>query len=116
MKLRATQKQIREHYPTIIRIGYCDMQHLLRFENPFAYLTRPEGWACNVYDVDGIAISTGYSPFGNVRPHYALVRAYEENAKEIQCVPTLNIEEMRDKTTALLRELLEIIRVTREDV
>ena len=115
MKLRATQKQIREHYPTIIRISYCNMQHLLRFENPFAYLTRKEGWACDVYDIGGIAISTGYAPFGNVRPHYDLVRAYEEKAKEIQCEPTLNIEEMRDKTTGLLRELLEIIRVTREE-
>lgn len=94
--------------------GY-NTQHLLRFKDPFAYLTRKEGWACDVYDVGGIAISTGYAPFGNVRPKYALVRTYDDKAREIQCDPSLNTEEVRDKTTALLRELLEIICITREE-
>ena len=37
MKLKATKKQIRQNFNTILSIGYCDAQYLLDCKNPFAY-------------------------------------------------------------------------------
>lgn len=40
MKYRTTKKAIRESGAIIYKIGYCDLQFLLRFNNPFAYSGR----------------------------------------------------------------------------
>jgi hypothetical protein len=81
MKCKVTKKSIRENYPTIIKIGYCDAQYLLRDKVPFAYSERIEGWACDYYDCgNGICISTGYSPIGNVS-NYEIVHQFNDCAR-----------------------------------
>lgn len=37
MKCRATEKEIRNSFSDVVRIGYCNAQNLLICENPFAY-------------------------------------------------------------------------------
>lgn len=82
MKFRTTQKAIREGFPTIIKAGYCDLQTLLNYKSPIAYTTRAEGWGCDIYELaPGVALSTGYAPFGNVRADYELCREYEKRAR-----------------------------------
>ena len=64
MKFKTTQKQIKTNY-TVIKVPYCGLQTLLRYRSPIAYTTRVEGWASDVYDLGyGVAVSTGYQPFG----------------------------------------------------
>lgn len=65
IKYKTTKKAMKESYKTIIKIGYCDAQYLLKFENIIAYSTRVEGWSCDYYDIEGILISTGYAPIEN---------------------------------------------------
>lgn len=76
MKLKTTKKEIRQGYSKIIRVGYCDLQHLLTYRSPFAYSTRVEGWACDYYDVNGVCISTGYSPIGQ-KVDYDIIKKYD---------------------------------------
>lgn len=83
MKFKTTQKAIKGGYSDVIRVGYCDLQYLLKFENPIAYTTRVEGWAADVYSVKNRAIVTGYAPFGNIKPPYSLVREYDDQARAI---------------------------------
>ena len=78
MKFKTTKKEMKENYDQILGIGYCNAQHLLKFENPIAYSTRSEGWACDYYDIDGILISTGYAPMDsrNVKKDYNTIISY----------------------------------------
>lgn len=81
MKLLTTKKAVRENFTTIIKIPYCGLQNLLRTRKPFAYAARNEGWACDFYDMgNGVCISTGYDPIGNVSPPYSMVKDYDSRA------------------------------------
>lgn len=85
MKFKTTQKAIKANYNTIICVPYCGLQNLLNYESPVEYTERREGWAADVYDMGGgVAIVTGYAPFGNVRPSYELRERYEKQAEIIR--------------------------------
>ena len=83
MKFKTTKKAMKENYSTILSIGYCNAQNLLSFENEIAYSTRAEGHACDYYDVDGVCISTGYSPIGQ-SVDYSLIKKYDDLARDIR--------------------------------
>ena len=93
MKVQVTAKSVRESYAHIIQIGYCDAQTLLRCAPPHFYTCGVYGWNANVHDVGGgVAIVTGYRPFGEIKPSYKLVRAYEDRAREEGASPELLAE------------------------
>lgn len=83
MKLKTSKAVIKDGYFRILSIGYCDAQYLLNYERPFAYSAGVYGWSCDYYDIDGVCISTGYSPLAskNMKHDYELIRAYDNNAK-----------------------------------
>lgn len=83
MKLKTTNKQIRENFRTIISIGYCELQSLLAYKKPFAYNAGIYGWNCDFYEINNICISTGYRPIG-LTPDYKIVIAYEKKAEQIK--------------------------------
>ena len=114
MKFKTTQKAIKANYNTIICVPYCGLQTLLYHESPIAYTERREGWAADIYDMGGgVAIVTGYAPFGNVRPSYELRKRYETDAEKIRYNYSLAWEEQRNA----LRELQQafIGEVTRHE-
>jgi hypothetical protein len=86
IKLRATKREMREGYNKIISVGYCDLQTLLKYESPFAYSYRTEGWSCDYYDIDNVLISTGYAPLSNknVTCSYDTIRKYEALARKTE--------------------------------
>lgn len=87
MKFKTTQKAIRANYNKIICVPYCGLQNLLNYESPVAYTVRREGWAADIYDMGGgVAIVTGYAPFGNIRPSYELRERYETQAEKIRFI------------------------------
>lgn len=104
MKFKTTQKAIKENYRTILKVGYCELQYLLTYEEPQAYTTRQEGWASDVYTFDTFAISTGYSPFGNYFLDYDLCQKYEKQAKEV-LKTDFNYQSAKNKLYNLLIEL-----------
>lgn len=86
MKFKTTKKAIKEGYHKIISVGYCEIQHLLKGNNPVAYSTRAEGWTCDYYDIDGVCICEGYSPIASKNTKklsYDVIRDYEVEARDI---------------------------------
>ena len=85
MKYKTTKKAVMNGYYKVLAVPYCAIQNLLKWESERAYTTRAEGWGADIYEVGetGIAIATGYAPFGDVRPSYELNKKYDDMAMEI---------------------------------
>ena len=90
MKLRTTNKQLKEWYSkdNTITIGYCNAQHLLEGLEPFAYTCGVYGWNSDNYEITHnnirYLISSGYRPIdGNIR-NYDITRKYDEKARAIR--------------------------------
>ena len=47
-----------------VSVSYCKMFNLLRDSEPFAYYANDYGWRFDLYEVNGVYISTGYGPVG----------------------------------------------------
>ena len=108
MKFKTTQKAIKANYNTIICVPYCGLQNLLNYESPVAYTIRREGWAADIYDMSGgVAIVTGYAPFGNIRPIYEQVKAVEEQAEKIRYDYSLPYEQRRESLKSLARDFIK---------
>jgi len=102
-KIKATKKEMRNNY-LILGVGYCDMQHLLAYQNQVAYSVGVYGWACDYYDINGIIISTGYDYIAskNMKDNYKLIKEYEAKAKECNTA---------EETNDLLFKLLELLKI-----
>lgn len=108
MKFKTTQKEIRANYNKIICVPYCGLQTLLNYESPVAYTVRREGWAADIYDMGGgVAIATGYAPFGNIRPSYELRERYETQAEKIRYDYSLSYEQQRESLKGLARDFIK---------
>ena len=106
IKLKASKKDIKSQSSKILKLHYCKAQTLLRYETPFAYSSGQNGWACDYYDIDGIIISTGYSPIGK-DVDYSLCNEYEEKARKIVYNNyNESYESKKNKVTSLLSEFL----------
>ena len=106
MKFKTTKKEIMRGYYKVIEAGYCGLQHLLYYKNPIAYTCGVYGWNADIYEVAaGVAICTGYRPFGNVDIDYELAREYDEKAQKIIC--NTKIENVKEELEKLLKEFLE---------
>ena len=107
MKIRVTQKEIKANFDKIIGVPYCGLQNLLCWESPVAYTARREGWAADIYDMGGgVAIVTGYAPFGNIRPSYELRERYETQAEAIRYNYQLSWTEQREQLQQLANEFI----------
>ena len=105
MKYKTTKKAINNGFNTVICVGYCNLQHLLNYESASAYTARAEGWAADVYEFGGVAIVTGYAPFGNVRPSYDVIRRYDDQARGI--LYETRSYETRDALRSLIDAFIE---------
>lgn len=83
MKFKTTKKEIMANYGSIIKVDYCNLQNLLKYESPIAYTAGVYGWNADIYDFGGIAICTGYRPFGNIHPNWEVMDKYEKEAENI---------------------------------
>lgn len=85
MKTHVAIKNIRNNYKKVFRAGYCDLQYIMKYENPVYYNAGVYGWNCDIY-VDfqrDIAITTGYRNMAGQRIPDEIIRKYTEKAKEI---------------------------------
>ena len=104
MKTKITKKAVREKYPKIISVGYAVLQHLLTFEKPKFYTCGYEGWYADVYEMEnfpGVAIVTGYQPFGNFKPSYNLLYEYDQKAVEV-LTSTTNYDKQKKAIDTLI--------------
>lgn len=98
MKYKTTIKEVKNGYHTIIDVGYCNLQSLLEYDEPVAYNAGIYGWNFDVYDIDGVAICTGYRnmPSKNSNTSYDLIHHYETLSKNKSC----------EEKAALLKEFI----------
>jgi hypothetical protein len=82
MKAKVTKSSVKQSFNNILSFGYCDIDYLTKYKNPFAYSCGVNGWACDYYDIEGVCLSTGYSPIGS-DVDYKLLRKYELKAQKI---------------------------------
>ena len=108
MKVKTTKKAVLGHYNKIICVPYCCLQSLLSCESPVAYTARREGWAADIYDMGGgVAIVTGYSPFGGVRPSRELLARYDTAAKKICEYYSFDYGKCKARLRGAIREFME---------
>lgn len=85
----------------------------MNYETPIAYTVRREGWAADIYDIGGgVAIVTGYAPFGNVRPSYEVRQKYEKEAEtilEAYYRNATNYKHIENRLKELLQQFVEEI-------
>lgn len=106
MKLKASKKEIREYFNTVLSIGYCDAQNLLNCKTPFAYSAGVYGWCCDYYQIGNVCISTGYSPIGTP-VDYKLLRELEGEAELIRHDYNLDYSDRERKLNELLKVLID---------
>lgn len=99
MKLKTTKKQIKDKAHKLFSVGYCELDYLLKYNEPFAYSAGVYGWACDYYNIDGTIISTGYQPIGKLID-YELVKRYNNKAREIR-----NQEGMKALLNKFIKEI-----------
>ena len=110
MKFKTTQKAVRGNYNKIICVPYGSLQSLLNCESPVAYTERREGWAADIYDMGGgVAIVTGYAPFGNVRPPRELLERHETAAKKIRDY-AFDCEKCKARLHGAIREFIKEVQ------
>jgi len=108
MKVKTTKKQVKNYYNKIYSIGYCDAQYLLQGISPFAYSSGAYGWACDYYEIEGICISTGYSPIGE-SVDYDLLKKYDNKAKKILDNYSIDYQKRKNKVNKLLIKFINEI-------
>lgn len=105
MKLKTTKKAINASGQKVLKVGYCDLQYLLEWLQPFAYSTRAEGWACDYYEINNVIVSTGYAPTGDAID-YSLIKEYEKKAEYIR-YSDLKWDEIKTELEKLTLEFLK---------
>lgn len=109
MKLKTTNKQIRDSFDKVISIGYCDAQYLLEYKNPFAYTCGAYGWDADFYEIGNVCISTGYRPIGE-KVDYILLQGLEKQAQKICLDYELNRETKEKQVNELLNNLINSVK------
>ena len=84
-KIKTTNKHIKAIWEHVYRCGYCDLQYIMRGEEPVYYNCGVYGWNYDAYcDYKrNIAITTGYRNMTGARVPDELIEKYTNIAKEI---------------------------------
>jgi len=109
-KIKTTKKHIQDNFTKIVSVGYCNLQTLLKWHEPVAYTSGVYGWNFDVYDINGVAIVTGYrnAPKNKgVKCDYETIVRYEDEARKIQRSSDWRSEQK--KLDALLNQFIDEI-------
>lgn len=112
MQFKTTRKEIEKNFNRIIKVGYCQLNRLLSFEKADAYTAGAYGWNADVYLFDGVAIVTGYRPFGNIIPRQETLEDFNVRATEL-LKSNLTLDVCETQLTQLLNEFIN--EVAKED-
>ena len=85
MKIKTSRKHIHQVWGKVFYCGYCDLQYIMRGEEPMYYNAGVYGWNFDVYcDYKrDIAITTGYRNMTGKRIPDELIEKYTKEAKKI---------------------------------
>lgn len=106
-KARTTQKAIKAVYKgDIISVGYCKLQQMLSCMEPGYYNAGVTGWNWDCYDVCGVAIVTGYRPFGSHKADAGICKRYEQKADYV-LRQNLSYQEVKNVLYSLAMEFID---------
>lgn len=85
MKIQTSIKNIKNNWKKVFYCGYCDLQYIMRGEEPTYYNAGVYGWNCDIYTdfSKDIAITTGYRNMTGRRIPDELIEKYTDEAKKI---------------------------------
>lgn len=106
MKCHVTRKDIKNNYSYIMDV-YNTPDHLLYYENPFAYNSGTYGWNWDAYEINGVVIIKGYRNRIGKKIGYNITRPYEEKAMEITDNKSLSYSERKKMVRELLNDITE---------
>lgn len=106
MKFKTTRKEVMNNGIITLKVGYCDLASLLRFEEPRAYTEGIYGWNADIYAIGNIIIVTGYRPFGNYH-NCDLVAEYDGKARKIATDYQVDWETRKNEINKLLDEFVD---------
>ena len=110
MKTRITFKAIRENYPHIINVGFCDLQRLLVFRAPDYYISGVYGWNCDVYVIrPDIVICTGYRTPHKLNVDRATIDNFEMAAEKVCRYYNFNSTKAERRINELIEEFINMV-------
>ena len=104
MKFKTTRKEMLQRFKKVIKVPYCKGQYLTQFLDPIAYTSGIYGWSADIYDLGyGVALCTGYKPFGE-SINSKFLAELDEKARVIS-YSSLPYEDRRAQVAKLLEEV-----------
>lgn len=95
MKYRISQKETKENFTRVFKVGYCEIKDIEYFLSPEAYNSGIYGWNYDLFAFGLYAITTGYRPIGEYTDEhfiktindiaYDCQRKYINNKKFREC-------------------------------
>ena len=114
MKVKVTEKQIKNNYKNIIELGYCEANSLLMSIEPTFYTSGVYGWNADIYQINyNTVIVTGYRPFGNIES--GNVREYDEKAFGISRNYKLTWDEVKEQINEVLEKYISEVLKEKEE-
>ena len=102
---------MQQNFKNVIRVEYRDALNLLFTKNPIASVSGVEGWKCDIYDINGVAIVTQYRILDNIRPYSEILYKYETQAAKILAAHIPDFNTRLNRIDQLLDQFIkEVIR------
>lgn len=109
-KYKVTIKDVRENSRNLWSAGFCELQFLLRGNEPIAYTAGASGWNFDVYRVNGFTICTGYSRMPGRRINADFAKQYDKRAERIWNNHALDYDQQNEQVEKLLKEFCDTLR------
>ena len=111
-KIKTTRASILNAYAPnyLFKTGYCNLQTLFHYDEPKAYTRGVYGWNCDLYDVDGVGITTGYRGMAGHSIDFELVEKYEGQAEKIVYSHEIAWEDKKEKLHELQKEFIKELK------
>lgn len=101
MKIKMTNKAVKESFSNLRYCSYCRIQTLLDYYSPIAYTEGVYGWNYDVYRLYGLTICTGYR--GMPGKHLECCDDFENKALALYSDP-----DRKNKIEELLHEFCKL--------
>ena len=105
MKVRVSEREVRKQMSTIVKVGYQGAHYLTIFENCHFYTSGLTGWNSDIYTIWGMALSTGYRPFGNVEA--INLQRWENKAKGVYESKKISYSQKEKRIHNLFKEFMK---------
>lgn len=116
MKFKTTEKAIKQNYYIVVKVGYCDLQHLFQYRSPIAYTCGTYGWKADFYELKpNLIVSTGYAPIGKKYISNDRIREYEKKAEKIVYDWNMKYEDRVHKLDVLIDQFASEVYENREN-